>query len=136
MRAWGVHLDAETADAIRLVVSELITNAVLHGEGPITVELCHRPGSLVIGVLDSNPGVPEASCPDAEAESGRGLGLVGFLAVQSGWEPVERGKRVWAEIALPKSAPATRAAFLRRFSLTRPGPHAGAESAALSLETA
>ncbi len=136
VRAWGVHLDDETADAIRLVVSELITNAVLHAEGPIPVELCHRPGSLVIGVLDSNSGVPDAGCPDAEAESGRGLGLVGFLAVRSGWEPVERGKRVWAEIVLPKSSPAIRAAVLRRFFLARPGPHAGAESEALSLETA
>ncbi len=39
VRAWGVPLDEETADAVRLVASELITNAVVHGAGPITVTL-------------------------------------------------------------------------------------------------
>ncbi|CAL9488744.1 ATP-binding protein [Streptomyces sp. enrichment culture] len=57
VRAWGVPLDEETADAIRLVASELITNAVVHGAGPITVTLLNRPGRLVIDVLDGDPSV-------------------------------------------------------------------------------
>ncbi|MEW2120486.1 ATP-binding protein [Streptomyces sp. NPDC005474] len=122
VRAWGVPLDDETADAIRLVASELITNAVVHGEGPVTVVLYHRPGSLVIDVHDSNPGAPTSRCAQAGDESGGGVALVDFLAVRSGWEPVERGKRVWAQLALPKPAPAVRAAVLRRFFATRPSP--------------
>lgn len=47
VRAWGVPLDEETADAIRLVASGLITNAVVDGAGPITVTLFNRPGRLV-----------------------------------------------------------------------------------------
>lgn len=109
VRAWGVALDDETEDGVRLVASELITNAVLHGQGPPTVVLYRRPDSLVIEVQDANPSIPQSSCGDAEAENGRGLVLVDALAVRSGWEPCERGKRVWAELALPKPAPAVRA---------------------------
>ncbi|WP_327354500.1 ATP-binding protein [Streptomyces sp. NBC_01304] len=115
VRAWGVPLDDEASDGVRLVASELITNAVVHGEGPITVTLYHRPGSLVIDVLDANRVPPQASYIELEDESGRGLALVDVLAARSGWEPADRGKHVWAELALPKSAPAVRAAVLRRF---------------------
>ncbi|HEY8986564.1 MAG TPA: ATP-binding protein [Streptomyces sp.] len=70
---WGVSLDDETADAIRLIASELIANAVVHGEGPVTVALYHRSGRLVIDVLDGNPVAPQTSCAQADDENGRGL---------------------------------------------------------------
>jgi anti-sigma regulatory factor (Ser/Thr protein kinase) len=114
VRAWGVPLDDETADVIRLVASELVTNAVVHGEGPVTVGLYHRPGCLVIDVHDGNPEVPLVRTTGEEDESGRGIGLVTSFAARSGWEATERGKRVWAEITLPKPAPAV------RFLATRP----------------
>ncbi|MEV5592886.1 ATP-binding protein [Streptomyces sp. NPDC052496] len=122
-RSWGVPLDDETADAVRLVASELITNAVVHGEGPITVALYDRPGSLVIDVLDSDPvAALKANGTEADDESGRGLALVGFLAVRSGWNLTDRGKRVWAEIALPRPAQAAWTSILRRLFADRPGP--------------
>ncbi|MET7718278.1 ATP-binding protein [Streptomyces sp. NPDC005407] len=136
VRAWGVPLDDETADVIRLVASELITNAVVHGEGPVTVALYHRPGSLVIDVLDANPVAPKTSCAEADDESGRGLELVDVLAVRSGWEPSDRGKHVWAELALPKPAPAFRAAVLRRFFGVRHGADVRAAPKALVLAVA
>ncbi|MEU5017592.1 ATP-binding protein [Streptomyces angustmyceticus] len=114
VRAWGVPLDDETADGIRLVASELITNAVVHGEGPITVALFHRPGRLVIEVLDASPVTPQPNCAGADDESGRGLLLVDALAARTGWASSDRGKRVWADLALPKPAPAVRADVLRR----------------------
>ncbi|WP_405808119.1 ATP-binding protein [Streptomyces sp. NBC_00210] len=120
VRAWGVPLDDERADVIRLVASELVTNAVVHGEGPVTVGLYHRPGCLVIEVHDGNPGAPLVGTAGEEDERGRGIGLVTSFAARSGWEATERGKRVWAEITLPKPAPAVRAAVLRRFFATRP----------------
>ncbi|MPY42828.1 ATP-binding protein [Streptomyces phyllanthi] len=120
VRTWGVPMDEETADAISLVASELITNAVVHGEGPVTVALYHRPGRLVIEVLDGNPVAPQMSCAQADDERGRGLALVDFLASRSAWEPFGRGKRVWAEIVLPAAAPAIRAAVLRRVFALRP----------------
>ncbi|MEU1099529.1 ATP-binding protein [Streptomyces tibetensis] len=136
VRAWGVPLDDETADAIRLVASELITNAVVHGEGPVTVALYHRPGRLVIDVLDANPSAPQTSCSQADAESGRGLALVEGLASRCAWEPVGRGKRVWAEIVLPKAAPAIRSAVLRRLFVLRPKRGVVAEAELLSLAVA
>ncbi|BDH51746.1 MULTISPECIES: ATP-binding protein [Streptomyces] len=119
VREWGVPLDDETADAIRLVASELITNAVVHGSGPITVTLSHSSGSLVIDVLDTNSKVPKSGCLEAEDEGGRGLVLVDFLAARSGWKRVQGGKHVWAEIALPKSGPADEAAVQGQFSGAR-----------------
>jgi anti-sigma regulatory factor (Ser/Thr protein kinase) len=138
VRMWGVAMDDETADAIRLVASELITNAVVHGEGPVTVALYHRPGRLVIEVLDGNPSAPQRSCAQSDDESGRGLALVGLLASRCAWEPSGCGKRVWAEIALPLAAPAVRGAVLRSlFALAlRPKRGVSAEAESLSLAVA
>jgi len=135
VRTWGVPVDDETVDAIRLVACELITNAVVHGKGPVTVALYHRPGSLVIDVADGNPLAPQLSCAHDDDESGRGLVLVGLLASRPAWEPSGCGKRVWAEIELPKAAPAIRAAVLRRLFARRPkrGVVAEAESVTLAV---
>ncbi|WP_330340149.1 ATP-binding protein [Streptomyces sp. NBC_00557] len=136
VRTWGVPMDNETADAIRLVASELITNAVVHGEGPVTVALYHRPGRLVIDVLDGNSSAPQLSCPQDDDENGRGLALVDLLASRCAWEPSEGGKRVWAEITLPMTAPATRAAVLRRLFTLRPKRGVVAEPESLTLAVA
>ncbi|MCL8012744.1 ATP-binding protein [Streptomyces sp. AS02] len=136
VRAWGVPLNDDMADSIRLVASELITNAVIHGGGPVTVTLYHRPGRLVIDVLDDNPAAPQTSCALADDESGRGLVLVELFASRCVWEPAGQGKRVWAEIALPKAAPATRAAVLRRLFALRPKRGVVAEPESLILAVA
>lgn len=136
VRAWGVPLDDETVDAIRLVSSELISNAVVHGEGLVTVTLYQRPGRLVIDVLDDNPAAPQTSCAQADDENGRGLALVALLASRCAWAPAGRGKRVWAEIALPKAAPAIRAAVLRRLFTLRPKRGVVAEPESLTLAVA
>ncbi|MFI5800606.1 ATP-binding protein [Streptomyces sp. NPDC051677] len=136
VRKWGVPLDDETADAIRLIASELITNAVVHGEGPVAVALYHRPGRLVIDVLDDNPAAPQTSCAQTEDESGRGLALVELLASRCGWVPTDRGKSVWAEIELPMAAPAIRAAVLRRLFALRHKHRGVAEPEPLTLAAA
>ncbi|MEU6851825.1 ATP-binding protein [Actinacidiphila alni] len=120
VRAWGVPLDDETADTVRLVASELITNAVVHGEGPVTVELHHRPGRLVIDVLDDNPTAPSPSWARDDDENGRGLALVECLASRCAWEPAGRGKRVRAEIALPTATPTVRGVARRALVALRP----------------
>ncbi|WP_432585936.1 ATP-binding protein [Streptomyces sp. HD1123-B1] len=130
VRTWGVPLDEEVVGTIRLVASELVTNAVVHGAGPVTVTVYHRPGFLVIDVLDCNLSAPLMGCSQADDESGRGLALVGRLASRCAWEPSGRGKRVWAEIVLPPAVPAVRAAGLRRLFVSRSKrrPGAGPES--------
>ncbi|WP_369186552.1 ATP-binding protein [Streptomyces sp. R08] len=115
LRAWGLSTDDEISDAIRLVTSELVTNAVVHGEGPVTVTLYHKPGRLMIDVFDTNSAAPQTNWAQEEDESGRGLAMVELLALRCAWMPSEDGKHVWAELELPMLAPAIRAAVLRRF---------------------
>ncbi|MEU8567887.1 ATP-binding protein [Streptomyces pathocidini] len=115
VRDWGIALDDDTADAIRLIASELITNAVVHGEPPVQVGLSHQPGRLLIEVFDANPHGPLVSGAGAEDEGGRGTELVGLLAERSGWEASDCGKRVWAEVALPKPTLAVEDAGFHRF---------------------
>ncbi|HEX5567912.1 MAG TPA: ATP-binding protein [Streptomyces sp.] len=136
VRTWGVPLDEETTDAVRLVASELITNAVVHGTGPVTVTLHHRPGHLVIDVLDGNPSAPQLGCAQADDESGRGLALIGLLASRCAWEPSGRGKRVRAEMVLPAASPAIRTAVLRRLFAFRPKRGVGAEPESPTLAVA
>ncbi|WP_432025165.1 ATP-binding protein [Streptomyces sp. 1222.5] len=136
VRAWGVPLDEETADAIRLVASELITNAVVHGAGPITVTLSNRPGRLVIDILDGDPSVPRTGCAQADDENGRGLELVRLLAAHCAWEPAGPGKRVWAEMALPMVAEASTGAGPRGLFAMWAKRRVGAKPESLALAVA
>lgn len=94
-------LDGESG-ATLLVLSELVTNAVLHGAEPI--EVCvTRDGDLVrIEVSDGGPradGVVPRTQDDARP-GGRGLHIVNSLAQRWGTTETEDGKTVWAEISL------------------------------------
>jgi signal transduction histidine kinase len=90
--------DAPRAAAL-LVVSELVTNAVRHGNGDIGVELATVDGRVRITVDDDSRGVPQIV--DARPEGGgRGLHIVDQLA-DWGWEPTSRGKAVWALLRPP-----------------------------------
>ncbi|GAA2643173.1 ATP-binding protein [Streptomyces vastus] len=98
---WAV---AERSDDVLLCVSELATNAVLHGVPPgrgFRLRLALDTGGVVrIEVHDSGPG--EVRFPDActEAENGRGLLLVAALADKWGVGERDPGKIVWCEFAV------------------------------------
>ncbi len=88
---------------VDLVVSELVTNALLHtGEGhdgaaaPIRLEIDLDGGRLVCRVVDASPLPPMPEEAADTAESGRGLVLVEALAAEWDWEEVPDGKAVWA----------------------------------------
>ncbi|MFI8913974.1 ATP-binding protein [Streptomyces sp. NPDC053513] len=95
---WG--LDAR-ADDVLVCVSELATNALLHGVPPGRGYRLHlyleRPGSLRVEVHDSGDGTPAVREPSGE--SGRGLLLVGALADRWGVGARDPGKIVWCEFA-------------------------------------
>lgn len=82
-----------------LVLSELATNAVLHGtrsDQLIWVGLRVDPDRLWIAVEDPSSAQPRLR-PTADGESGRGLYLVDRLSLSWGCGPREGiGKRVWA----------------------------------------
>ncbi|MFF8632962.1 ATP-binding protein [Streptomyces pilosus] len=97
---WGVH--ASRIDDVLLCVSELATNALLHGVPPgrgLLLRLLPYADSVRVEVHDSGGGVPAVprGAPD---ESGRGLLLVAGLADRWGVTERDPGKVVWCEFAL------------------------------------
>ncbi|MEV0035205.1 ATP-binding protein [Streptomyces sp. NPDC050804] len=114
IQAWGVQLGEEKLNAVKLVASELITNAVVHAGGFITVGLYLDEDRLLLVVHDSSPEPPSRQITTEDDEGGRGLVLVEFLSARHGWEPTNHGKKVWAEFVVPVSAQATHRGILRK----------------------
>jgi anti-sigma regulatory factor (Ser/Thr protein kinase) len=101
---WETGLDTEVVDSVGLVISELVTNAVQHGDtGRVSLTVRLSEAVLRIEVCDSSRVLPRLGLPEAYSESGRGLFLVAALADRYGAEPTSVGKRCWAEIALAVS---------------------------------
>jgi hypothetical protein len=107
---------ASTAEDVTLMVSELVTNAVValtdadgrsketevNGGLPLVhLGLWSDRARIVIEVWDVSPRTPEVKQPEADAENGRGLLLVEALSERWGWNHVPgwSGKVVWAEIS-------------------------------------
>ena len=86
-------------DAI-LVVSELVTNAALHGRGPVFLDVSVGEVSVSIAVSDASPADPEPQPPDHLAEDGRGLRIVDRLA--SYWRVEREGGRKTVVAVLPR----------------------------------
>jgi anti-sigma regulatory factor (Ser/Thr protein kinase) len=87
-------------DTVELLTSEVVTNAILHGQsGPqlaVTVE-----GSVVrVAVQDRSPALPVRRLTHLDDVSGRGVVIVEELATAWGVERERNGsKRVWFEVA-------------------------------------
>jgi anti-sigma regulatory factor (Ser/Thr protein kinase) len=81
-----------------LALSELVTNAVLHGREPLSVRLVVRPDLVHVEVCDANPVSPSFSMLDETALTGRGLLLISAVADRWGVEPSAAGKVVWFEL--------------------------------------
>jgi anti-sigma regulatory factor (Ser/Thr protein kinase) len=97
LREWEL---AEISDTVELLVSELVTNALVHGAGEIGLRLI-RVSTLLCEVRDDGSELPYLRSADDNAESGRGLQLVSFLAERWGNHRTENGKVVWFEHSLP-----------------------------------
>lgn len=91
-----------TADAVELLVSEVATNALVHGEGEVRVRVQAREGVVRVEVDDESPVLPVARSAGPTAEGGRGLALVTALSSSWGVLPRDDGKTVWFEVAAPR----------------------------------
>ncbi|MET9293068.1 ATP-binding protein [Streptomyces sp. NPDC003077] len=94
------------SDDVALIVSELVSNAVLHSNGTtITVKLLLQNGCLHIAVRDEMPGRPVIRAPDDDEESGRGLQLVERLSEDHGgaWGTSADGTTTWCTLAVPEA---------------------------------
>jgi anti-sigma regulatory factor (Ser/Thr protein kinase) len=88
--------EPQIADAC-LMVSELVTNALLHGTGAITLRIATRPERVTVEVSDDGHG-KVAIAPQPGVDGGWGLRLVDELADAWG---AERGSTpVWFRIAI------------------------------------
>lgn len=109
---WGMTPGSDAADTVRLIVSELATNAVQHtfGQSPtFTVDVqLDRDEQLRIGVTDSHPRWPKRLPAAVQQDNGRGIVIIRWLTAECGGRvsvrpTAEGGKTVWIE--LPWTAP-------------------------------
>ncbi|SEN89662.1 ATP-binding protein [Actinacidiphila rubida] len=90
------HSAPDTADAVVLAVSELVTNAHRHARGTAHLILAWDGTCLHVSVHDGSPDAPRLREPDDEASGGRGILLVDALASTWQVQPCPRGKIVTA----------------------------------------
>jgi anti-sigma regulatory factor (Ser/Thr protein kinase) len=90
-----------------LIGSELVTNAVLHARTELTLTLELRDGRVRISVKDRSRSAATLRHYQADAVTGRGLGVVAALSDSWGISAATDGKVVWAEVAASGSAAGT-----------------------------
>jgi anti-sigma regulatory factor (Ser/Thr protein kinase) len=93
LTAWryrGRHDDAV------LIISELVTNALLHGVGVPVLRLAGTSWRLRVEVSDDSPELP--AIREAGADGGWGLRLLDELSLGWGVVPRDNGKVVWCEL--------------------------------------
>ncbi|WP_225829713.1 SpoIIE family protein phosphatase [Streptomyces sp. NK08204] len=90
---WGLE---ELSGTTELLLSELVTNAIRYGRGPIGVRLL-RDRTLICEVSDRSTTAPHLRYAASTDEGGRGLFLVAQLAERWGTRYTSDGKIIWAE---------------------------------------
>ena len=116
----AIRVDEPLAETLILLVSELVTNAVVHTGRPAVLRLS-LPDTVGAGgveeaavtvrleVADTSARPPNPRCADGDETNGRGLALVDGLADRWGWSAEGAGKRIWCEVdrCSPQGAAAT-----------------------------
>jgi anti-sigma regulatory factor (Ser/Thr protein kinase) len=90
---------SDLVDVATLLVTELVTNAVLHARTELEVEIDDAKAGLRFAVYDRSPAMPRLRHNSLAAATGRGLRLVDTLA--GGWhaDPTPEGKRVYFDLS-------------------------------------
>jgi anti-sigma regulatory factor (Ser/Thr protein kinase) len=91
----------DVRDNCVLLVSEVVTNALRHTDGEVSLELWRFPRWLRVEVADETSRGPVAELHDPLDDSGRGVPLMDALSDRWGTAPHGDGKVVWFELDLP-----------------------------------
>ncbi|MGH2978393.1 MAG: ATP-binding protein [Solirubrobacterales bacterium] len=97
-------IDPDVKDDIRLLVSEVVTNSVIHAQpehpGEVVLDVWASGDVVRVAVRDRGPGFVAAERPQGGERSGWGLMMVDRLAARWGVE-LEGGTEVWFELQQP-----------------------------------
>ena len=102
LRDWAVPRDV-IQDAA-LVISELLTNAIVHGRPPIRIRLHKTRRELAVEVDDGASAMPRKLYAAPEDIRGRGLFIVGELSSRWAARADGTGKTVWSTLPLPRGS--------------------------------
>jgi anti-sigma regulatory factor (Ser/Thr protein kinase) len=93
-------LKSSTTDTelVALLVSELVSNVVLHAHTPFEVEVRTREGNVRVTVTDESPVIPAVKQYAPDSVTGRGLTMIDTAAQRWGIDENAHGKAVWFEI--------------------------------------
>ncbi|HUR15461.1 MAG TPA: SpoIIE family protein phosphatase [Mycobacteriales bacterium] len=94
------RMPESTVGDAELVVTELVTNAILHGRPPVTVRVADHDRGARVEVIDHGARPPVRMRDAGHSMTGRGLALVAALTSEWGVSQVEGGKVIWAEIPI------------------------------------
>ncbi|MEU5954975.1 ATP-binding protein [Streptomyces sp. NPDC047525] len=119
----GIGVDEPLAETLILLISELVTNAVVHTGCPAVLRMRlpdapdvtgkaagassasgaagaagAGPGTVRVEVADASACPPKQRHADGDATNGRGLELVDGLADRWGWQTEGAGKSIWCEV--------------------------------------
>ncbi|GGX13336.1 hypothetical protein GCM10010297_38560 [Streptomyces malachitofuscus] len=101
LAAW--HLDGASFTT-ELIVSELVTNAIRYGKGPVRLRLIHDQRRLLSEVTDANSVSPHLRHARTSDEGGRGLFIVMRLSSHWGVRHSRRDKTIWSEQDLDEAS--------------------------------
>ncbi len=134
----GIGADEPLAETLVLLISELVTNAVVHTGCPAVLRMLlpdvpAPSGTVRVEVADSSSRAPQPRDADGGDTNGRGLALVDGLADRWGWqEESTGGKRIWCEVDRGVSGLPVGEALLPAPSAGSAPPTGSAYSTALS----
>lgn len=97
----GIGADEPVAETLLLLISELVTNAVVHTGCPAVLRMLFpaAPAAPVrVEVADASVLPPAPRHANRDETGGRGLELVDGLADRWGWHPEGAGKQIWCEV--------------------------------------
>lgn len=101
MADWGI--ETGVADDAELLVTELVTNSVIHARTSVKVEVVERDGHIEFQISDRSTRQVQLRLPTPDAVTGRGVHLLDQIAAE--WEVIPRagGKTVRFKLSTTNS---------------------------------